>query len=184
MQSWQYKFITIFHQVLPHVKYAIKKWSHRHYLHTMHHSLYILWPCILPRGPTISSSLSACTSDMVPIPPQHTTKGTMWSICARHWTHFFMRAAHPSHAHMCPQGLKSTEAFLSEHTTHSSIWKYSKNKNTSGILQCLNLYITVDINKERFTKHSLSHPINRHTNSQTLWEIITNYTTSNHWMTL
>jgi hypothetical protein len=32
-----------------------------------------------------------------------------------------MRAAQPSQAHMWPQGRNSTDAFLSEHTTHSSI---------------------------------------------------------------
>lgn len=53
--------------------------------------------------------------------PQQTTYGITRSICERHWTHFFIRAAQPSQAHMWPHGRNNTDAFLSEQTTHSSI---------------------------------------------------------------
>jgi hypothetical protein len=53
--------------------------------------------------------------------PQQVEKGTICSMLTRHWTHFFINAAQLSQAHIWPQGWKSTDAFLSEQTTHSSI---------------------------------------------------------------
>lgn len=55
------------------------------------------------------------------VPPQHTMNGTVFSMEDRHCTHFFISCPQPSQAHMCPQGKKRVDAFLSEHTTHSSI---------------------------------------------------------------
>lgn len=40
-----------------------------------------------------------------------------------YWLRFIKNL--PSQAHMCPQGKKRVDAFLSEHTTHSSIWKHN-----------------------------------------------------------
>lgn len=60
---------------------------------------------------------------LLPWPPQQTTNGTMRSICDLHWTHFFIRQAHDSQATIWLHGLNNTDAFLYEHTIHSSIWK-------------------------------------------------------------
>lgn len=90
--------------------------------------LFIRGPC---RGATFvllveglgSSSTSLCTSVIVPKPPQQTAFGTSKSIWALQRTHFFMIWEQLSHAIMWPQGLNKTDAFLSEHTRHSSICK-------------------------------------------------------------
>lgn len=73
---------------------------------------------------TLVLSLSFCKTGMFPLafPPQHIMKGTLRSTTARHCTHFFIKLAQFSQAHIWPQGWKSTAAFLSEHTTHSSIF--------------------------------------------------------------
>lgn len=77
-----------------------------------------------------SSSMSALTSAMVPRPPLHTVIGTNSSIWDLHITHFFIIWAQLSQAHICPQGLNRTDAFLSEQTRHSSIWKIFNVKTT------------------------------------------------------
>lgn len=87
--------------------------------------LFIMGPCgtqtpLLLDG-LMSSSLSALTSEIVPRPPLHTVIETISSICCLHRTHFFIICEQLSQTHIWPHGLKSTEDFLSEHTTHSSI---------------------------------------------------------------
>lgn len=64
---------------------------------------------------TLVLSLSFCNTGIFPLassspvssapfPPQHRMKGALRSTTARHCTHFFIRLAQFSQAHMCPQG--------------------------------------------------------------------------------
>ena len=61
--------------------------------------------------------------------PQQTEKETIRSIWDRHWTHFFMRHAQDSQATIWWHGLNSVDAFLYEHTIHSSIWNHNRIAN-------------------------------------------------------
>lgn len=58
-----------------------------------------------------------------PPPPQQIDIGNICWIWALHCTHFFMRAAQLSQAHIWPHGRNNMPALRSEHTTHSSIYK-------------------------------------------------------------
>lgn len=79
--------------------------------------------CNIVRNDNLSKQVSIRnTFSITPDPPEQTDSGTISSIDVRHCTHFFIILEQLSQATIWPHGLKNTDARLSEHTKHSSIF--------------------------------------------------------------